>query len=97
MAIFSPQRPRFDHHQKGQDMTPAESNLLDIARSFTTLPAKVAAAAAAPARIVKTVPCPRCNGEGTTAGAMSYGSNIENCETCRRCGGRCVVDMEISA
>jgi len=78
-------------------MTPAESNLLEIVRSFTTLPAKVAAAAAAPTRIVKTVRCPRCNGEGTTAGAMSYGSNVEACEPCRHCGGRGLTESEVRA
>jgi hypothetical protein len=44
---------------------------------------------------VDSIPCPSCNGEGTTAGAMSHGSNVESCETCRRCGGRRVIEREV--
>lgn len=45
---------------------------------------------------IDTIACPSCNGEGTTAGAMSYGSNVEACETCRRCGGSRVIEREVT-
>lgn len=48
-------------------------------------------------KVVETVECPRCRGEGTTGnGVRAYGDNIEwDAERCGRCAGRGVITAEV--